>query len=428
LPFAGAIGEKKLIHDPLLGAKGKNFASLKDLSAAAEIGDIVLTAKPQGSIWRHAQLPTTGSEWYHAQGILDKAKGYGANMTWEQVMALPDEITEDVLGMAVDELDELPPKEKRQALATLQNEIGSAKATTLQAGYFKNSTEKEIRALIDKGFTPEQIREYAGGIERLAPDLQGHNYQDVALLRPKTPMTPEQVKTFQNEMLVRGTKPYSQPTALKVWLKNLFLPKFEGMEKVTGGLGVNCKNNVCSTMPAQSYQQATARSILAGKRPQDLAPADYLRSGEYELVGSRLDPSKFRLSPRMRKALPWITRGGVGAGLAAGTYGATQEPAALAAVPGAAGGYLAGRALTQKAGPRFGVSQAASQKMFPDMRKSFDLVHDLLDSGKGVKKTDLVKPLLKGGVPSALAGAATGVAAAKGLEYLYKRPDMPWNT
>lgn len=429
-PFGGLIGQKKLIHDPMMGAEGVSYRSLEDLSAAAKPGDVVLTAKPKGSIWRNFQLPTTGTEWYHAQGIVDSVPALGGpGLTMDGALDLPEDILDDVLGMDSVELEELPKKQRKAALKTLREALAKPHALTSEAGDLALSKENLLEYL-DEGMTPQQIKEEEGGIKSLVSHLKPNNYDDVALLRPKIPLTPEQLQTLQSDMMTRSIQPYDRKKAVELYMKDLFVPKVKGVEKFMGNSKITCDGNVCSTTPAQAFETATERSILPGKRSADIAPADLMRSGEYELVGSKMDPSKYRLKPGMRKALPWLSRGALGGTMAAATYGAIEEPALMGAAAGAAGAYAGGQALTPKLAPMMKVPSHLEQYMFPNISSGFELTEQLMGPNAKTKGSwHLMKPLLKGGLPVALGGAALGYAGAKGLGHLYDKklaPKMPW--
>jgi hypothetical protein len=139
-----------------------------------------------------------------------------------------------------------------------------------------------------------------------------------------------------------------------------------------------------------------------------------------------MDPKKFRLKPGMRKALPWLTRGGLGAGMAAGAYTAVEEPASMAAIPGAVGAYLGGRKLTDRLSKKPGTTA----RMFPSVSEGVGTVAELMTHGVPLKeKLKALKPLAVGG-GTALAGGLAAYGGAKGLGHLYDEyaaDSMPWN-
>jgi len=425
LPFAGMIGQKKLKNDPFLGAQGANYKTMEELASAAMPGDVILTAKPKGSIWRNFQLPVSGSEWYHAQGVPDVVPGTGT-LSWDDLLDLPEEQLEDFFGMGTEELAEIPKKDQAAALQSAQDKWGKAKGLTWEAGEIALHAD-ELKDYFGQGMQPHEIYQAeGGGIKDLAQQMKAKYYEDVALLRPKTPMTPAQLTAYQNDMMVRGTQKYENAKALELYLKDLFVPKIKGMEKLLGSQTPTCQGNVCSTTPAQSFSTATGKTILEGKRPQDIAPADFLRSNEFELVGSKMDSKKFRLKPGIRKALPWLTRGGLGAGMAAGAYTAVEEPASMAAIPGAVGTYLAGRKITDRLSKKPGMTA----RMFPNVSEGVGTVADLMMHGVPLKeKLKALKPLAVGG-GTALAGGLAAYGGAKGMGHLYDKhvaDSMPWN-
>jgi len=430
-PFLGMIGQKKIRHDPLMGAQGQQFKTMRELSEAAQAGDIVLTAKPRGSIWRNFQLPASGSEWYHAQGVIGQRPSIaGSEMAIEELLEfIPKAMLEDTLGMSIEDLDELSSKKRKKALAGLEEALAKETGLTLEAAE-TGMGRRQVNNLMDKSSPMEVALEHGGPVP-ITKHMAGRDYKDVMLLRPKTPMTPEQLKIFQRQMMERGTQAYSNPKALELYLKDMFVPKIEGMQHLMGSQEINCKGNVCSTMPAQSMHEASGLKVVPGKRPQDIAPADYLRSDKFELVGSRMDPKKFRMSPGMRKAVPYLYRGGIGATLAAGTYGAMEEPELMAGAAGAAGAYSAGKKHAPKLAPMLGVAKNKIPLMFPDFKTGFGIVGAMANPQMRatVKAKDFI-PMLKGGVPAVIGGGALAYGGAKGLTHLYDKhvaDSMPWN-
>jgi hypothetical protein len=131
---------------------------------------------------------------------------------------------------------------------------------------------------------------------------------------------------------------YSTPKAFKVWAKDIFVPKLKRFE----GKGPSpvCEGDVCSTGPANAMA-AAGRKAIHGKAPEDAYPTDFLRSPEYEAVG-HISPQESSWSPGMRKAMPYLSRAGMGLALAGGTYAVSKDPLAAA---GIGGGAIAGDAV-----------------------------------------------------------------------------------
>lgn len=277
-PFAGMLGQQPIIHDPLQGAEGKNFKSMRHLQRAARPGDVILTSKPKGSFFKNFIAPAGGSQFYHAQPVTGREYGRGY---------------------------------------------------TFSAGDY---------------FGPEYSRSNLHEYEpTIAEYLRGQDtgYTDAVLLRPKTPLTPEQLKALRESHLDRGFRDYDGVKAVSTWLRELFVPKWDFLNK--GRPETVCEGNVCSTMPAQSYHEVGGPSVVPGKRAQDVFPTDFLRSKNFDLVGSKTTEGTRRLQRgAWGKAAPWVMRGGLGAGLAGTTYALSEDPALAG---GALGGAYTGMML-----------------------------------------------------------------------------------
>jgi len=176
---------------------------------------------------------------------------------------------------------------------------------------------------------------------------------------------------------------------------------------------VICQGNVCSTMPAQAMKEVTGRGIVPGKAAPDVFPTDFLRSQQFELVGSKLNPEVYKMSPRLRKALPYLVRGGIGAGLAGTTYATTEQPeTAGGALGGAAASYAGTGAIDTYYG-KGAKQEAKAQKALPD---TFSMLASLSDEAPKVRK-QIIKNWATRRVPLALGG----IAAGAGLTYAVKK-------
>jgi len=76
-PFAGLIGQKKVIHDPYTSTQGVRYSNMDELSRASRTGDVLITSKPGNSIWRHTMTPFSGTDFYHAQPVIARRGGHG---------------------------------------------------------------------------------------------------------------------------------------------------------------------------------------------------------------------------------------------------------------------------------------------------------------------------------------------------------------
>lgn len=279
-PFMGVIGQKRIQHDPTMGAKGKKFQSMSELGRSAQTGDILLTTKPKGSFWKSTIAPISGSEFYHVQPIMGRRGGQGL---------------------------------------------------TSDTGDLYEGSVRHMR---------EQTKPVSSSMRKA--------YPDVVLLRPKKKMTPRQLKVFQEEALRRSAQEYSPSKAVVSWAKDMFMPKVKGV--TDRGQQTICQGNICSTTPSQAMYEATGKTVVPGKRPQDIFPSDFLRSDDYELVGSRLpNAKKYMKTPGWaRRATPFASRAGMGAYMAATAYGTEKDPALLGAGIGGAAASVGGTALAHK--------------------------------------------------------------------------------
>lgn len=277
-PFLGLLGERPIINDPLKGAKGQDFATIEDLQQHAQPGDVLLMGKDKGSKFKTYITPSGGSEFYHAQPVTSVRNGIGRTLS---------------AGDLHESVDEAGVPLNRDTWG-------------------------------DWDFT---IKDYVDSSET--------GYKDVALLRPKQPLTEEQLAVLRREHGDRVLREYDSNKALSTFFRNTFVPKWDWLNK--NRPETICEGNVCSTMPAQAYYEATGRSIVPGKRAQDVFPTDFMRTNEFELVGSHISPeTRAAHSKLSRKMAPWLLRGGLGAGLAGATYGVTESPETAAGILGAA--------------------------------------------------------------------------------------------
>lgn len=370
-PFAGMIGQKPIIHDPLRGAKGKKFRSLSELGRQAQVGDILITSKPEGSLFKRFISPATGSEFYHAQPVLGHRGG--------------------------------------QALTSDTGHLASKKRT---------------------------VKHMLRNAARVA-DLGDHGYPDVILLRPKKPLTAAQQAKFQRMALERShyMAGYDPKKAAKIYLQDIFAPKIPGItgtgpqqsapikdwyQKIDKNLNVTgkptlevvCSGNVCSTVPAMAMEHATGRGVVPGKAAQDVFPTDFLRSEEYELVGSRVK-SKYPHTTLMRAA-PYLMRAGLGAAGAGAVYAGTEKPE----VAGAAGGALGASLLASKINRHFSPSMTAAEARIPTT--GMILLPGIIDTP--FTRQQVIKRWAARRLPILAAGGAAGYYGTRALRnYLAER-------
>ena len=285
-PFAGLIGQQKIIHDPLQSPQGTRFKNYDELSRAALPGDVLVTSKPEGSHWKRVISPIGGSDFYHAQPVVGKR---------------------------------------------------GRSALTASAGEYADPAWRRQSA--------KSIKSSLNTVQEAAKE-----YPDLVLLRPKQGLTGSQQEQFSEKAILRTKQKYDKQKALGTWLKEIFVPKVEGL--TNRGKQVTCDGNVCSTLPAQALQETTGRNVIPGKKAQDVFPTDFLRSKEYEMVGHRVSPATQKAyaarSPALNKAMPYLSRGAIGLGLAGGAYAASQDPDVVGGAAGALGASALASHLVKK--------------------------------------------------------------------------------
>lgn len=360
-PFAGMIGQKSLKHDPTLGhAAGQRYKDLEELSRNARPGDVLALGKPEGGFFKHMIAPVAGSDFYHVQPVFGQETHNG--------------ITRGLTSNtgALSDYD-LPHK-------------------------------KRIRNM-------QEDAPWVGG------DLEKHKYHDVVLMRPKQKLTPAQQKVFNEQAMIRSAQPYDTTKAVSNWLKDLLVPKIKGVTDRGQQLAGECEGNICSTVTSQPFHQATGKSVVPGKAAQDVMPADFLRSDEFEPVGHHLSrKTKGMLrNPYQRafqKAKPVLTRAGIGATLAGGAYATSEDPALGGAVVGAGAAGLTGHMLA-----RHHLGERAAQAL-PSPN---DLAASFMVGGSGADAKALRTHLGTRTVPLYAAGALAGYGGVKGLQHLWKK-------
>lgn len=324
------------------------------LQRAARPGDMILTNKRQGTGWKTTQTPQ-GSEFYHAQPVVARRGGRGLSAS---------------------------------------------------AG---ENVYSELRNL-----SPKQLLDYTRNIKTLARE---NHYSDVMLMRPDTPLTSAQQKAFGEEALKRSRNPYDKIRAGTAWLKDIFLPKI-GPGSTDIPKGYQCKNDVCSTLPANAYAKATGKSPFPGKLPGDILPADYLREGSgYRPVGARL--SYEGISPERMRMRNLGMRGGIGAGLGLGTYAAIEDPYSIPTLPAAVLTPVLAQKIMEQVKKRKALSKVKGT-VSPKLRESildkarhssqvaFPSFNALLDAGKDSSKESVKirSNMLRRSLPLGLLGGA----------------------
>lgn len=342
-PFLGMIGQQRLKHDPLRNKNVKRM-SLDDLARQAQPGDVVLTSKPK-SLWKTFQAPFQGSEFYHAQPIVGRRGGRG---------------------------------------------------TTASAGNYR-----------DKYYRKQNYKDFLDEVETLGNEMKAEKYKDAIIMRPKKKMSPAEHKKFIEQSLDRVRTDYDMDRAKSSWLRDLFVPKVKPFDrgksskiKYKGNVPVSCEGNICSTVPAQAYSEATGRNIVR-KPGSHTLPTDYLRSNEYVPVGAHISDA----AQKARRIQPYLARGAMGAGLAGGAYALTEDPALAAGAAGAVGGSMLAERVMNARGAAKGLSP--SKVNYPSLRTT---AYDMLNADNRGQKIKALGRLAKYNLPATAAGA--------GLAYL----------
>ena len=149
----------------------------------------------------------------------------------------------------------------------------------------------------------------------IAERMRG-NTEDAVLLRPKGTDVGQRA-AIADEAFTQARGSYNRPHALKSFLKDLFIPKSSGRE--AAGVGAAMEGTICSTPSACAAEKVLGKSVVPGKAAIDALPHDYMRSPQYEAVGSTLSKGY-----RASRLTPILARAGLGAALAAGAYGAVK--------------------------------------------------------------------------------------------------------
>jgi len=291
-PFAGMIGQKKILHDPRLNSsipRGSN----RQLLNAVQTGDVLVYQDRKKSVWSLG-AQASGSDLFHTMPVVS---GHGAKAK----------------NTIAGEFDSLPKIRDRLLEMAPDRRVNEA-------------------------------YQHLDSVKQSLKDVGDPN--NIVLLRPKVPMSPEQLKAFGDEAVRRGVPQYAPKKALKSFLHELLIPKLFG-----GSSKPDLNGDVCSTLVAESMN-AAGRQVIDNKPARMAFPADFLRSEHYKPVIARVSG---QAPGRIARSIPSIARAGLGLGLAGGAYAAYDNPA-LAAVPagmmlGSSVGNSVGRALTGRGTP-----------------------------------------------------------------------------
>lgn len=292
LPFAGMIGQRKLIHDPTRSASAAGVEAWNDaynMRRAAQPGDVLVTRAAQNGT-DTIMTALTGSPYHHVESVL-----------------APDRV------MMSGDLH-LDPKQFA-------------------------SKELYEKALASQAALPaaRKVR-YANRVTDLA-----RNSDEMLLLRPKQAPNMPHLETAAMHL---AELPHSLtgkgPSAA---LHEVFVPKLNVVDKIRGLLRgkrdkLICNDTMCSTFTAGVSDAAgTMPRGNPGKALEHAIPPDFLRSPDFDLVGRYVNPEAEQLSEKALKNMRRMGlagRAGIGLALGAGAYGLTEDPMLAAGAAGAA--------------------------------------------------------------------------------------------
>ncbi len=287
-PFLGMIGQRELVNDPHVN-KNISRVGLHELERMARPGDVILSSRPGWEGFKVTQAPFSGSEFFHATPVYGRRGGKG---------------------------------------------------TVIDAG--------DLAEFAD--YDPK-IKDVTREARTVRHHFPSHGYGDLTLVRPEKKLNPKDVRDLRRALTSKAYDPYSVNVGAKAALKDMFVPKVELPATLKKKMPpptpkVQCKGTMCSALPAEAFSESgLLKQIAKGKKPEEILPADFLRSGSgFKPVASVLK-QKRALSPISRALYRYGTRAGVGAGIGGTIYGAYKDPAATAGILGAAAAPLATRGL-----------------------------------------------------------------------------------
>lgn len=286
-PFLGLIGQQRLRHNPLLNPDIRR-GSLEELARRARAGDVVVTGKGGSPV-----TSLTGNELWHAEPVLGRRGGKGIGVSG----------------------GELTPRQLR-----LAGELHPERAAHYE----------ELAKAIEKD--PRQLEKH---IEPLDKRLRGVQQDRLVLLRPKKELSPAQIEKLRRVGYSEAIKPYQIRRAFSTQLKDWFLPKIPGLERLGR---TQCSGNICMTPAAHGFESVHGGTpVVPGKAAKDVISSDFLRSKHYEPVMAHIDEAAAKNYGKLHRLGSLGTRAALGLGLAGSIYGLTEDPATAAIPVGAAG-------------------------------------------------------------------------------------------
>lgn len=243
----------------------------------------------------------------------------------------------------------------------------------------------------------EAVHEQRAKAPTVGHRVHTKDYRDAVLLRPNVPIDAE---ALANRAVLEARKPYSLRRAASSLLKDIFVPK---VPYITDRPAV-CSGHTCSTLAGEALHAGSKdlAPVVAGKGVHELLPADFARSRKFDIVGHSLShPSEAAAIGRRALRNSLLLRAGLGAGIAGGLYGLSEEPELAASVAGAAAAPIIARRIAGK-------GAAGTRKIRP-FSTLLNVLHLKTPKARAIKSN-----ILRRSLPIALGGGLLGYLGAKG--------------
>lgn len=305
-PFAGMIGQERE-KDPLkeLQRQGKRpVGSHEALKKQIQPGDVILESvpprqrevRPFGQNRRSLKIDepefsnfnksvSSGSRWHHAEVVQDNKRS--------TFTGIPQHFDGNV--------------------SRNMESFGDSDLVVLRRKSDKPQTAAQRKKVVK---ATRKLRDQTWGGK---PQKQLNNLSERIFASQRVPEKVKNVATGTLDSLAEG------PATTKAIGKDWFMPKLR--KKKIKSYAKDCADGVCSASgEAVAYDAKTNKSgkgAVRGKVPNEMLPADYLRSGDYEVVTVKTKGRKFKYQDiRNFKARQLATRAGVGLALGATAAGA----------------------------------------------------------------------------------------------------------
>lgn len=263
-PFAGLIGQRKLVNDPFIN-KSIERMSLDDLADLARKGDIIVSAKPMGGLVQGAQHLSTGSPFYHVSPVV------GADL--------------------------------------------KGRGRVLDAGDLAWSRAKPSVSHMGRHSTHPT-------------NLSGKDFKDFVLLRPDKPYSKEQLNAYLESMAARSHSTYKPMVGKKSFFADMFLPKIRLGSKgksVPVCAGDSCSTFPARAMEEAGLTEGILKGKKpADVLPADFMRRGSGFTPVAASIGSK--PNAMMSNRALRTLMRYGSRAGLGLGLGGTIYGTYKEP------------------------------------------------------------------------------------------------------